>query len=335
MAVPNPKWQPGTGKQVILKSDFLDLEGAIVNQGLVRMQPPLTWVNGATVRVEATADCVAAMQFTGLPNILNPSVQVSGGLCDGIVRTVTTPVTMNIVSSGLYGTTQTEKVSQWYAVYAIAADVDTTFTLKCLPFCRVKSQSGKDIKCGTNITPATGINYGFTNANLVGGMVYFISGSSKGLIREITANVVDTDTKITYTGDTLTVAAGDWFYILPPTNFRLVGAVFNNYAADLRPFSQSGNRINWLDQISSSTPISPYTEDITVAPPIAIALGVMGRSGTDIGHPDGTNYITMGNTYDALYSFAEVGIKECKYKGTVGVYGIIPIYYKYPPGCGY
>ena len=368
MALPWQKWL-NTGKQVILKADFLALWSAVSTQGLVRMQPPLVWVNSSTVRIEATPDCVAAMQLTGMPNILDPAVQVSGGLSDGVVRTVTTPVTMDLASGGLYGTTQTEHYSQWYGVYALAGNSDTTFTLRAIPFMRVQGQTGQAIKCGTNVTPASQLNYGFTDAELVGAKIYFITGAYKGLIRSITANVVDTATKITYGGSALTVAAGDWFMILPATNFRLVGAIYNDSSSNIQQFTQDGNQVNWMVPFTIAGPTAaPNTEDVTCAPPTAVSLGVRGQYSVTIGHPDGTNYIELGApAYELTYSeitegsppynwqgvsgtltqavratysssrrtFAEVPIKNCRYKGTSATGDVIAVYFKYPPGCGY
>ena len=367
---PNPKWLVA-GKQVICKEDFIGLEDAILTQGLVRMQPCLTWVNVTTVKVEATADCHAAMQFTGMPNVINPAVQVSGELSDKKVRTVTADVTMDIASTDLYGT---EKASQWYAVLAIAADEDDDFSLKSMPFCRVKSQAGQVIKTGTLLVPATGINYGFTANEFTDGMIYFLTGASRGLMRPITLNGVDTDTTITYSGTGLSVAAGDWFMILPPTNFRLVGAIFNNSGSNIVEFEQVGNQVRWLAPPVVKAPVGTYTilpahydytitEDISCSPPTAISWGVQGWPTQQMGHPDGellwtlsdptsgTNIIGLGATATAdcapdsmIRTFAEIPIKNCKYIGFPGDSTLIPtysnkpiviIYFKYPPGCGY
>jgi hypothetical protein len=228
--LPNPKWD-AAGKQVILKEDFKFIEDAILeNGGVVSGTPPLVWVDADTVRVEATADCPADMLFNGMPNILNPAIKVSGGLSDNKVRGITSNVSMIISAGALWGS---EKASQWYAVFSLAADVDTVFTLKSMPYLRVKSQTSQTIKTGTHLVPATGINYAFTNDEFISGRIYFLTGVSKGLMRNITANNVDTDTTITYDGDALSVAAGDWFIVLPPgTNFRWLGDVWNNSSSN-------------------------------------------------------------------------------------------------------
>ena len=341
MALPNPKWQAGTGRQVILKGDFVVLENAIMNQGSVRMQPPLSWVSVTTVKVAATADCSAAMQFNGMPNILNPSVQVSGGLSDGIVRSIVADTSMIFGSGGLYGTTQTEKVLQWYAVLATAENADTDFVLKAMPLMRAKSQASQVISLGTLTTPATGIGYGFTADELIGAMVYVLSGASKGLMRPIIHNNNDNATggTIEYSGATLSLAAGDWFIVLPATNFRYLGLIFNKSDGDIRKFNQDGSMITWLEAVSSAAPTTPFTEDIGCASPLAIAMGINGYVATFIGHPDNTNSpdqtsFAAAGVATETYTFAETAIKNCKYKGS-GTNPIFVLYYKYPPGCGY
>lgn len=332
MPVPNSKWQPGTGPQVILKSDFVDIEQAILTQPGVRMQPQVVWVDVATVRVEATADCVAAMQFTGRPNILNPATQASGGLSDGKIRTVTANVSLLVAAGGIYGS---EMASQWYSVLGIAGNANTDFTLKGMPYLRVKSQTGQAIKTGTLITPASGRDYGFTENEFVGGIVYFLTGASKGLMRAISANDLDTDTRITYSGDALTVAAGDWFIILPPTNFRHIGYFFNNASSNIDSFVHDGDRVSWLTVQELTVPTgTAVIEDIRCAPPEATAVGVRGIY-LELAHPDGNNYMIIGTA--GASEFGELPIKNCRYAGAyMGAAGTMKrIYFKHPPGCGY
>jgi hypothetical protein len=331
MTVPNPKWQPGTGRQVILKSDFVALETAILNQGTTRMQPQVVWVNTTTVRVEATPDCVAQMALSGLPNILNPAVQVSGGLCDGLARSADDNVSLVITSGGLYGDRTT---AQWYAVLALAEDGDTTFTLKGMPYMRVKSQAGQAIKTGTMTTPASGKNYAFTDDEFVGGMIYFLSGASKGLMRAISGNDVDTDSRITYTGDALSVAQGDWFMVLPPTNFRLTGYFYLNAtgSGEVGKFIHEGNVYHHLAEARMSSPSTGIVENTICAPPTATRLGLYANS-VSLGHPDsgGTNIMP----FPATNEFAEIGILNCKYYKVSAGTEVYVLYFKHPPGCGY
>ena len=371
MPVPNAKWQPGTGKQVILKSDFIAFETAILNQGLVRMQPPLVWVDASTVRVEATADCEASMQLTGLPNILNPSVQVSGGISDGKVRTNTANVSMAMTSGGLYGS---EKNSQWYVVYALAGNADTTFTLKAMPIMRVRSQAGQVISLGTLITPATGIGYGFATNELIGGKVYFFSGASRGLMRTISANNSDAGTggTITYSGAALTVAAGDWFIVLPPTNFRMTGTIYNNSAGNIVQFRKLGNRVQWLEAtaipaytgggiVEGVAGLCPFATEARIAVSIANIENAVQMPKAQVGHPSDASAVatSQNNTCDLFIHYDGSGIIEAHDYG----FGLVPyierrsvvtldsmvelskyfiygdtaeaISYSYPPGCGY
>ena len=371
--LPKAKWWAAL-RQVILKADFQDIETALLEaHGLIQV-PNIAWVDTTAVKVPATADCPAAVLMSGFPNILHPGGMVSGGLSDGKYRTNVADTTMDFdVAPSFWGA---EKVSQWYAIFALAADADAVFTIKAMPFMRVKSQATQTISLGNLTTPATGIGYGFTTDALIGGMVYVLSGASKGLIRAITANNNDNGTggTITYSGAALTLAAGDWFVVLPPgTNFRWLGDIFNNSSGNLVQFDRTGNQVNWLAPITIAAPTTTPTEDITCAPPLAVALGVQGHLGTTIGHPDGTNYISLGSSESAIptlewamrvlyadviptyvwtdpgghtgedqtivvskstnQSFAESPIKNCKYKGAGAA--MIAIYFQYPPGCGY
>ena len=122
--------------------------------------------------------------------------------------------------------------------------LDTTFALKAMPFCRVKSQASQTISLGTNGTPATGIGYGWDTDSLAGYILYFMSGASRGLMRVVSANNNNNGTggTITYTGDALTVAAGDSFIILPSdTNFRLLGDIYNNASSNITINRTVGN----------------------------------------------------------------------------------------------
>lgn len=236
------------GRQVILKEDLRAIEEAITGQPTARMQPFLTYHDAHTVKLVATADCPIMTRLDGMPNILNPVTQVSGGLSDGKTRTITTNVSCDLAAGGLYGG-QTEKATQWYAIFAVADDVDTDFTLTALPIMRVKSQTGQAIKMGTLLVPGTGINYAFTDDILIGGALYMLSGASKGLIRTISANDVDTDTRITYTGTALSVSAGDWCIVLPPTNFRFVGTINNNASSNIVAFLRDAQTVWYLAEV--------------------------------------------------------------------------------------
>jgi hypothetical protein len=282
-----------------------------------------------------------------MPNILNHNCQVDGGLSDAGIRSIAANVSCIFGAGGLYGTTQTEKISQWYLIYAVAADDDTDFELKAMPIMRVKSQTGQAIKTGTLTTPATGIDYGFTDDDLLAGKLYFLTGDSKGLMRAISANDVDTDTRITYTGAALTVAAGDWFVVLPPTNFRLVGTIFNDSSGNIVQFRRLGNIVQWVVGTAPALnrAYDAVVEDIRMACPLAVAAQANIQSNSDsyarIGHP---SLVMSSSGYDDRFSIHHSDLEEryatqdftlefCRYYiYATNCYGVS---YSYPPGCGY
>ncbi len=336
--LPKSKWWDAL-RQVILKDDFKDIETALLEaHGLIQV-PNTVWVDATSIKVPATADSPAAVLMSGFPNILHPGAFLSGGLSDGKYRVNVADSTMDFdVAASLWGT---EQVSQWYATYAKAGDEDATFTLKSMPFLRVKSQTTQTIKTGTLVTPGTGRNYGFTTDEFVGGMIYFLTGDSRGLMRTITANDLDTDTTITYSGSALTVAANDWFIILPPTNFRLIGSVFNNSSGNIVKFRRLGNAVQWLAHILLNYNAAAIVEDIQIACPLAIGSQVTLRgANSEIGYPDsvmsGTSYtgqmpnVNVASSYEAQNFFLEF----CRYWVATGSDFYANSYW-YPPGCGY
>lgn len=334
MTFPNPKWQPGTGPQVILKDDFVALEEAITGQPTARMQPFLTWHDVHTVKLVATADCPIMTRLDGMPNILNPVTQVSGGLSDGKTRTINANVSCDLASGGLYGG-QTEKASQWYAVFAVADDDDTDFTLTALPIMRVKSQAGQAVKFATLLTPwATGINYAFTDDILQGGALYILSGASQGLIRAISANDVDTDTRITYTGAALSVAAGDWCIVLPPTNFRFLGTFYNNAASHIAAFLRDAQTVYYLEVVTNEYAVKgngvvEVTEGI--CPFANEALHNSGGEDGDWGHPD---FYTNVGAYLSATNFWTPAVR-CRVYVTGRSANTYILAYRYPANCGF
>lgn len=312
-----------SGREIILKSDLLALWTAISEQPTARMQPPLEFVDTHTVRVNATADCPAETVLSGMPNVLNYATQVDGGLSDWIARTITSAVACDLASGGLYGTTQTEKASQWYAIFATAAAADTDFELKAMPFMRVKSQASQVISLGTLLVPGTGIGYGFTADDLVGGKVYFLSGASVGLMRTIIANNNDDATggTIEYSGAALSLSAGDWFIVLPPTNFRLIGEIFNNASSNIVGFIDTGNFIQW-DDAAISCSVSATAFDITLCSPLAKrARATLSKAGAMafIAHPDVTatwnvaNSVIGDDTSANSYGTVDFTLRNCNY----------------------
>jgi hypothetical protein len=272
--LPQTKWGSGTGRQVILKGDFAKIEQAVTEAFEFSGGPGLEYVDSATLRVNATADCQARAMLCGFPSPLARGHWVDAGLSDGRYRENAAPVTLNLATAGhLWGA---EKSNQWYAVYALAGPNDTIFSLKAMPAIRVASQNGQVITLRNNANGAN-IGYGFTSNELVGAGLLILSGTSRGLLRAITANNGDNGTggTITYGGAALTLAQGDWGMVLPATNFRYLGMGFNDASGNLAPFYQEGGRITYRSpRVLCSGAINGYTlMDLgLVAPPTAYRL---------------------------------------------------------------
>jgi hypothetical protein len=349
--LPQEKWGSGTGRQVILKGDFAKTQAAIL-QGFGIMAPPtIEWMDATEIKVPATADCPAQVMMTGFPNILHPGLFVGGGLTDGRYRENTALVTMDFdLAASRWGT---EKASQWYLIYALAGNADAVFTLKAMPHMRVKSQASLVISLGTLTTPATGVGYGFTTDELIGGAIYVLTGASRGLIRTITANNNDNGTggTITYSGTALTLAAGDWFVVLPPaTNFRLVGTIFNNSSGNIVKFRRLGNIIQLFDTISLNCETG-VNEDIRLCCPLATAATIqisrinIAEADAWVGHPDTINRYSgywgvcqdyyAETLYQSIRSTFTINLEFCRYKLGIYMLYVYAVDYRYPPGCGY
>lgn len=237
--LPQTKWAGGTGRQVILKGDFDKIEQAVVESFELARSPSLEYLSTSQIRVNATADCKARVMLTGFPSPLHRGVFVDGGLSDGRYRENGTPATLDVSSAGnRWGT---EKASHWYAVYAVAGAGDTTFSLKGMPVMRVSSQATQVITLRNNANTGN-LGYGFTTNELVDGKILILTGVSRGLIRAITANNSDNGTggTVTYGGSALTLAQGDWFVVLPKTNFGYLGMILNDASSNLVPFYHQG-----------------------------------------------------------------------------------------------
>lgn len=250
--LPQSKWGAGTGDQKILKTDFGNLERAVLEAFELASKPGLVWVDNATCRVEAAADSPARALLCGFANILQPGTYLTAGLTDGRYRENLANVSCNFGLGGaLWGS---EKASQWYAILATAGNADTTFALTAMPYMRVKSQAGQVISLGANVTPATGIGYGFAADQFVdGSKLYVLSGVSKGLLRTILHNNNDNGNggTIEYTGAALALAPGDWFIVLPATNFRRLADVYNDAVSN---FTEIKDLIYGKDIYSFHTP---------------------------------------------------------------------------------
>jgi hypothetical protein len=272
--LPQTKWGSGTGRQVILKSDFAEIEQAVLEAFELTRAPGLEYVDSATVQVSATADCKARVMMSGFPSPLIRGQWVDGGLSDSRYRENAATASLNLATAAdLWGS---EKSSQWYAVYGLAGAMDIIFSLKAMPALRVASQASQVITL-RNSANGTNIGYGFDTDEFAGTCLLVLSGASRGLIRSITANNNDNGTAgtITYGGDTLTLAQGDWFVILPATNFRYLGMILNDASGNLAPFYQDRGFISYGSPLQLvAGPINGYIAmDLgLVAPPTAYRL---------------------------------------------------------------
>ncbi len=242
--LPQTKWNSGTGRQVILKGDFDKIEQAVVESFELTQSPALEYLSASQVQVNATLDCKARVMLTGFPSPLHRGVLVDGGLSDGRYRENATPALLDMTVTGsLWGT---EKASQWYSVLAVAGSGDTTFALKSMPVMRVSSQVAQVITLRNNANTAN-IGYGFTADELVDSKILLLTGASRGLMRAITANNNDNGTggTLKYGGSALSLSSGDWFVVLPKTNFRFLGIILNDSSSNLAPFNQEGSACSY------------------------------------------------------------------------------------------
>ncbi len=283
--LPQSKWGSGTGRQVILKSDFDKIEQGLLESFELAGAPALEYVDSATLRVQATANCLARLLMCGFPSPLHPGQWLDAGLSDGRYRENAAAVTLNLPTAGsLWGT---EKASQWYAVYALAGTTDTIFSLKAMPVLRTASQGGQTISL-RNTGNTAGIGYGWAAGELVNGQLLVLSGASRGLARPVSGHNTDNGTAgaITYDGGALTLTQGDWFMALPPnTNFRYLGMVFNDADGNLAPFDQERGRTTWRSPrplVSGAINGYTLTDLALVAPPTA--RGVLGLASAASGY---------------------------------------------------
>lgn len=238
--LPQTKWGGATGRQVILKRDFARIEHALLESFEVGKSPSLEYAGASQVHVSATPDCQARVMLCGFPSPLHRGAWVHGGLTDGRYRENSAPETLDLgVPENLWGK---EKNSQWYCVYALAGATDLIFSLKAMPLMRVSSQAAQTVTL-RNTANSADIGYGFAADELAGGKILVLTGTSRGLVRPVTANNSDNGTggTITYEGAILTLSQGDWLVVLPQSNFRYLGMILNDAAGNLAPFRQHGN----------------------------------------------------------------------------------------------
>ncbi|MFP3866867.1 MAG: hypothetical protein ACLFUU_01725 [Desulfobacteraceae bacterium] len=311
--IPQSKWGPGTGRQVILKSDFDKIEDAVVESFDLTYCPDLEWVNATQVRIPATADCQARVMMSGFPCPLHRGLFVDGNLSDGKYRVNSSDTVMDFDTAAQFW--GSEKANQWYCVYGIAGNNDTNFSLKAMPVMRFGSQAAQVITLRHNDN-SSDIGYGFTTNELQNAKLLVLSGTSRGLIRTITANNNDNGTggTITYSGSALTMSQGDWFIVLPATNFRGLGMILNDASSNIVPFWKAGNRVNWNQPIDiCAGAINGFTAlDLALKVPITarrlfgLATAVSGYDVKVAISYDGTNMAQVFHVYPPSTDFKGV-----------------------------
>ena len=321
----------GSGNIGAKKSDMTNLSLGLAQLAQVGLRtPPLVWVSDTQVQVTACSDSPAGVMMAGFPNALNPAHFITGA-SDGWFRRNTTALTLDISSSTYrWGS---EKSSQWYAVFALAGDSDASFTGKLMPWMRVKSEAVQVISLGSLWWPSAGIGYGFTTDELAGYGLYMISGSSAGQLRTISANNNDNGTggTITYSGSSLSLAQGDWFIVLPHTNFRWLGDVLNNSSGNIEEFKQRGKRVFWARRPSFTFYIvdtMTYTYMYNGSP-----MAILTSIDSETVNASASLYIRISAGYNHAYvSLANT----CAGNATFPPYSPATImYYSSPPGASF
>lgn len=326
--LPQAKWMGGTGRQVILKGDFEKIEQAVVESFELARTPSLEYVSASVVQIPATSDCKARMMLRGFPSPLHQGLFVDGGLSDGRYRENAQAVTLDLTQSHqIWGT---EKVNQWYCVYALAGASDTMFTLKAMPVMRVSSQASQVITLRNNPNTAD-VGYGFATDELAGGALLVLTGASRGLVRAIAGNNNDNGSggTLTYGGSGLSLAQGDWLVVLPQTNFGYLGMIFNDQDGNLVPFYQHGGVMQYHSpRTLAQGAINGFTlyDLALVAPPTARLL---------------TGYAGAQNGYDLKLALSyDGGNPALVLHGTppgielYGLRGAMPFSCVVPPGHG-
>lgn len=285
--LPKAKWSAG-GRQVALNQDAIDWEEGILDSFDLLRTPSLVYESESSIKIEASTITPVKCMLNGFPNILHPG-QMVGPSCDGYYRE-NTDSTTNLSLSSSSCRWGSEKSSQWYAVFAIAADSVATFSLIGMPLLRYSSTSGQTITLRNNLNTAD-IGYGFAENDFDGAYLYILSGTSKGQIREITANSDGDDptaSTVTYDGDALSLTQGDWMVILPTTNFKFLGTIYNNSSKDIQPFIQSGDTFIWNPGIIEyNTSFNTVVERSNWVCPLADHTWVYSS--------------TLGASYDAIF----------------------------------
>jgi hypothetical protein len=308
-------WYASAANHVGLNEHMRSLAKGILDIQSLIQPPNISWFDAGTIKVIA-GDAAVGCLLCGFPDMKHPGQWIDAGLTDRRCRAIAAQTSLSCsianASSTMWGSS--EKASQWYAIYAIAAAADLAFTLKAMPLLRFSSQAGQVITLRNNLNTAD-IGYGFSTNEFVGGKIYVLSGTSMGMLRDISANNNDNTTlgTITYTGAALTMTQGDWFVILPPTaiKFRWLGNVLNNAGSAIPKFLKQGNQVTSLDAqdaVVSATGASGIKDNAKSLDPLASSMliriayynSALNSTSARCAHPDYVNGAVAISAYEGL-----------------------------------
>lgn len=304
--------------------------------------PNIVWTSTTVVQVNAAAESPSYVLMCGFPDVVNYGQMITTTYNDSLYYYADSAVTCTFPNN-IWGDTGVarEKAYQWYALYAVPSG--TAFDIKAMPIMRYSSQASQVITLRNNYNNGD-IGYGLTTDELVDGSIYVLSGSSKGLIRTITANNDNNAAggTITYSGAALTMTQGDWLIVLPPENFRFLGTVYNNSGSDIFHFVKLGSSVQWVGTVSATaTGSGTVSEYLHFCCPLATSIFgyayLNGGTYAALGHPSttyGNGTITIAAATSTPFTS---NIYMCtlfiSYDGTnipVNIAG-----YSYPANCGY
>jgi hypothetical protein len=305
--------------------------------------PSIRWYNYATYIVAAGSDVPAYVSMSGFPQVVNRGNGFIAAGSDGRVRVIYSSVGFDLGNPATFW--GTEKSSQWYCIFAISGDSDVGFSLKAMPWLRVASKSfggGQGVINLRNHPNTANIGYGFTTDEFMGAKLLVVTGAGLGSIRTIAANNNNNTTggTITWSGDDITLSAGDWFIILPDTNFRFLGDVYNNPAGNLLKVFQKGGQffhdsvLLWGPSQGSPEVQIPYDGgECGFFPPLADLAELF--STTTVDGTETESYRIFPTTGAAVYRSQGTPIYDGKFSGLRWYGNVEKFYckgYSYPHG---
>ncbi len=159
------------------------------------------------------------------------------------------------------------KVSNWYAIFALANNGDATCVLKLMPFFTVKSVAGLVVSLGQNGaggTPGTAATYTLTTDALIGSQVLLIEEANlfSGRVVNCTANGTGSVTLNNVGG----LAVGDRILCAPVwDNYAYLGSFYVDAAGEPKNIADEGHRVGALMDyavagVTASSEVTPAAE---------------------------------------------------------------------------